>query len=118
MGDYVDIDPQGVANGLDAWDTHANELKQQFETQAAKIVASLESKWWGDDSSGQLFSGQFKPDQITNLFTPGGTGGQIVQQPVDLGTKVRSAVNNSLASDAAQAAEMDKVRQAIDGQSS
>lgn len=109
-GDEVQVEEQAVSNALGAWDGAAGQLKADYQTKARIAFEKFNhASWAGGDRAGEEFRNAIKVDQVDGLLDPdNGQGTKVVQQVVDLGTNTRKAINNSLASDQDQGAELKK----------
>ena len=96
----VHIDPQGASNGVAQWKAAATTTNSNW-TDATRKIADLQAKApWGNDSAGESFAKNFKEGKE---FPTDSKIDALVQQVVDTGPNVETALERSLGSDEAQA---------------
>lgn len=100
----VQIDPQQVSNGLAQWDQAASNLNSRWQTAVDRIAGLNAANPWGGDAAGSEFRTAYDESGGLDVAT---NGKDVVKQVVDLGPRVRTAAENSLASDEAQGRVMD-----------
>ena len=98
--DSVSIDPQQAADGLAVWDTAHGTLNSAVTDALSRIRALEQSRPWGADSAGSEFAAAYS--EPSGLVGDG--AGAVTTALGDLGVGARTAIEQSLVSDAVQAA--------------
>jgi hypothetical protein len=102
VGDYVNVDRKAALKGLDEWDAAASELRAQWKKCVSKIQALQAAAPWGGGADGDAFHASFTANGGPDAFFAMGDG--IMDEGVDLGKRVRTAVNRTHATDSELAA--------------
>lgn len=102
--DQVEIDPQQAANGIAQWNAAAGALKANWNSKLAEIHALHGTQTWGADGPGKAFSEAYTETGGTTFQD---TAQPVIDQIVELGPKVKTAVEHSLGADEVQARVMD-----------
>jgi hypothetical protein len=102
-GEQVELDPQQVANGAAQLDTAAETLQATWRERMAAIEGLHAAAPWGADEAGSTFAGAYADSGALDV---GARAGATVDEITTLGTKVRTAAENTLSADELQAAEV------------
>lgn len=108
MSDEVRVDDDVVSKHLHEAMAAVHDGKTQADPAAA-LAAHNDAKWAGNDEAGHGY--RAATAQLNELLRPGGTVEQSINALGDLFSKVKTAKDNSLASDAEQAKELRKAQQ-------
>ena len=99
----VTIEPQGASNGVAQWKAAASTTQSNWDT-AISTIAGLQSKApWGNDTAGAKFAKSFEEGL---KFPTDPVAAKFVQQVVDTGPNVQTALEHSLGSDKTQASKV------------
>lgn len=99
----VDIDPQQVSNATSQMDATASSLQSTWESATAAIAGLSTAATWGTDGPGGEFQRAYAEAGGSDLAARGQAAVTDVGQ---FGPDVRTAVQNSLASDEVQASQV------------
>lgn len=100
----VEIDPQQVSNATAQMDATASKLQSSWSDAISAIEGLNNAGTWGTDGPGEEFQRAYTESGGTEV---GAKGQAAVTDVGEFGPDVRTAVQNSLASDEVQAGQVD-----------
>ncbi|SCX45758.1 hypothetical protein SAMN03159343_1662 [Klenkia marina] len=113
-GNSVSIDPAQAGAGILAWEAAEGALNQSVTNRLATIQSLQGGQPWGSDEAGQNFASG-DAGYVHNAGAVGDGVRAVAQQLHERGQGARTAIGNSLASDADQAAEVLPVDAQVSG---
>lgn len=104
-GNSVSIDPAQAGAGILAWEAAEGALNRSVTDRLATIAGLQSGNPWGTDEAGQNFASG-EAGYVHNAGAVGDGVRAVATQLHERGQGARTAIGNSLASDAQQAAEV------------
>ncbi|MGI5268811.1 hypothetical protein ACQEUU_06650 [Nonomuraea sp. CA-218870] len=88
-----------LENGISQWDTMSSSLRREWATAAATIKELHDTAPWGDGPEGRAFARAYLMNDGPSRLVE--TGSELVEHIVDAGSRLRTTIATSRATDAA-----------------